>query len=448
MNNDIFHPDMTFADLRLRSSVLKGIEAEGFSQPTDIQAQLIPAILKKRDVVGQARTGTGKTAAFSLPILHMAEKDIPQQALILVPTRELAIQVVGEFNRLGKETPVKAVGIYGGEGMDRQIRALEKGTQVVVGTPGRVMDLHQRGKLPYNRIKFAVLDEVDRMLDIGFRDDIRRILGSIKHRPQTIFVSATLSPEIEQLADRYLKDPIKIATTSGSLTVSQVEQSYFNVEPWDKQALLIHLLKHEEPALTLVFCRTKVTVDRLSSTLKKKGVDAYAIHGDMPQRKRNSMMSRFRAGSLGVLVASDLAARGLDVAGITHVINYDLPEDPEVYIHRIGRTARVGQQGTAWSFVTPDQGKLLTEIEKLANVEIPHKEYPDFTPGPVPQDISKERKKDEQRLEKARKSSRYTPPNAWDATNKPNEHLFPGGITPTKPPQRTLGGKIPRRRKK
>jgi len=448
MNNDIFHPDMTFADLRLRSSVLKGIEAEGFSQPTDIQAQLIPAILKKRDVVGQARTGTGKTAAFSLPILHMAEKDIPQQALILVPTRELAIQVVGEFNRLGKETPVKAVGIYGGEGMDRQIRALEKGTQVVVGTPGRVMDLHQRGKLPYNRIKFAVLDEVDRMLDIGFRDDIRRILGSIKHRPQTIFVSATLSPEIEQLADRYLKDPIKIATTSGSLTVSQVEQSYFNVEPWDKQALLIHLLKHEEPALTLVFCRTKVTVDRLSSTLKKKGVDAYAIHGDMPQRKRNSMMSRFRAGSLGVLVASDLAARGLDVAGITHVINYDLPEDPEVYIHRIGRTARVGQQGTAWSFVTPDQGKLLTEIEKLANVEIPHKEYPDFTPGPVPQDISKERKKDEQRLEKARKSSRYTPPNAWDATNKPNEHLFPGGITPTNPPQRTLGGKIPRRRKK
>ncbi len=374
---EIFETAISFEQLGLRSELLKGIASLGFEHPTHVQATLIPVALGGRDILGQSKTGTGKTAAFGLPVLHRVLEDCPELgfgALILTPTRELAIQVAHEFRNLARFTDLRVLPVYGGQPIRVQVPKLKKGPQVIVGTPGRVMDFHHRGLLPYDKIRVAVLDEVDRMLDIGFREDIRRILGSMRHEHQTIFVSATISHEIERLARQYLNSPEKLVLTASSLTVSQVEQHYFPVEPWDKSRLLVHLLKHESPDLTLVFCRTKQTVDGLTDYLNRKKIPAHAIHGDMYQGKRNRVMSKLRQGQLSVLVASDLAARGLDVEDITHVINFDLPDDPEIYVHRIGRTARTGRKGIAWSFVTPDQGDLLTRIEMLTNVQIDQRE--------------------------------------------------------------------------
>ena len=276
------------------------------------------------------------------------------------------------------------------------------------------------------------------MLDIGFRDDIRKILGRMKPNRQTIFVSATISDEIEKLARSYMKNPEKIVTSGKSLTVQQVAQSYMSVERWDKPRLLSHMIRTEEPGMTLVFCRTKRTVDKIQKSLGRDKVDAHAIHGDMVQGKRNRVIRDLRDGGLKVVVCSDLASRGLDVEGITHVINYDLPEDPEIYIHRIGRTARAGRDGIAWSFVSPDQGDLLTAIEMLANTEIPRMEIESFKPGSVPGDIRAEReheagKKDQEIKSKSRALSTENLDEA--DTNK-----FPGGLVPKKlPPKRMMG---------
>ncbi len=383
-DNEIFAGTKTFADLGLRNSVLKGITACGFEKPTSTQAALVPAILSGRDILGQAKTGTGKTAAFGLPLLNNVARDVPCQALILAPTRELAIQITGEIEDLGRFTPIRAAAIYGGSSMRAQIEKLEKGVPIVVGTPGRIIDMMERGHLKVSNVKYAILDEVDRMLDIGFRDDIKRILGNTPKDRQTVFVSATISPDIERLARTHMRDAEKIIVHSGSLTVSQVKQFYLTVNPWDKKRLLLHLLRHEEPALTVVFCRLKRHVDEIAAGLSARGINAFAIHGDMPQGKRNSVMQRLRDGELSVLVASDLASRGIDVDGVTHVINFDLPEDPEIYVHRIGRTARAGRSGISWSFVTPDQGELLTNIELLINQEVPRLEYPDFKASDTP----------------------------------------------------------------
>lgn len=384
--SDTFDATRTFADLGLRNSCLKGIEACGFTHPTKTQAMLIPSILAGKDVLGQAKTGTGKTAAFGLPLLNTLERDKPFQALVLAPTRELAIQITGEIEDLGRFTPIRAVTIYGGEAIQAQQRKLEGGAQILVGTPGRIMDMLERGHIHFNNIRNVVLDEVDRMLDIGFRDDIKKILSKIPNpERQTVFVSATISEEIEGLARRFMRDnAVKIVVASGSLTVNLVKQYYLPVNAWDKKRLLLHLLRHEEPALTVVFCRLKRHVDEIAHGLTARGIDAHAIHGDMPQGKRNRTMDKLREGKLSVLVASDLASRGIDVDDITHVINFDLPEDPEVYVHRIGRTARAGRGGIAWSFVTPEQGELLTNIEMLINQEVPRFDYPDFVPSDTP----------------------------------------------------------------
>lgn len=447
---NLFDTSSTFKDLGLQNSVLRGIKAMGFNHPTEIQAELIPIILAGKDVFGQARTGTGKTAAFGVPLLQAADKSIPVQALILVPTRELAIQVAAEIKEIGQFTGIKTLPIYGGQPIRKQINALNRDhPNIIVGTPGRIMDLHQRGELKYHNIERIILDEVDRMLDIGFREDIRSILRKIPGKPQAAFVSATLSKDIEKLAKEFMTNPVKIQAVSGSLTVAAVDQSYLTVEQWDKKRLLIHLLTHEEPDLTLVFCRMKVTVDDVAAFLRNKEVNAYAIHGDLPQGKRNSIMKRLRAGKLSVIVASDLAARGIDVSGITHVINYDLPEDPEIYIHRIGRTARAGKGGTAWSFVTPEEGKLLTQIENLANREIPHKEHPGFKPGPEPPHVAAARKKQKQAQENAKnkKNSRYSGPKPiWKNKKTADTEKFPGGIVPKGKPKRTLGGRARTRR--
>lgn len=446
---EIFDTKRTFEDLGLKDTLVKSVKELGYVHPTIIQSKLIPLALSKVDVLGQSRTGSGKTAAFGLPTLHLLEEGDAFGALILVPTRELAIQVAKEIEVLGKFTNLKAVPIYGGQKITTQITKLEKRPQIIVGTPGRVMDLHQRGHLPYDQIRIAILDEVDRMLDIGFRDDIRKILGNMRQKHQTMFVSATISDEIHRMAKKYMHNPKQLDVTpdSGSLTVSQVSQEYISVQPWDKQRMLYYLLKHEEAVLTLIFCRMKVTVDALTRFLRKKDIDAEAIHGDLQQGKRNQVMQKLREGKLSVLIASDLASRGIDVENITHVINYDVPEDPELYVHRIGRTARAGRGGIAWMLVTPEQGQLLTQIETLTNVEIPLKEYPDFKPGPEPTEVAKRRSADEKRVEEARKDKSRTKLNVPSEQEGKDEQSFPGGIVPKGLPSNRMGGRIRTRRR-
>ncbi|CAN5838079.1 hypothetical protein BH11PLA1_BH11PLA1_18760 [soil metagenome] len=452
--DDVFHEIGSFDELGLRGSVLKGLKAMGFERPTRIQAMLIPPILAGKDVIGQAKTGTGKTAAFGLPILSMMVKEIPSQMLVLVPTRELAMQVARELNELAALTPLRAVAVIGGERIQQQLVALKNKPQIIVSTPGRLKDMVQRGHLSLNNVKFAVLDEVDRMLDIGFRDDIREILQRCPQPPdrQTVFVSATLTQDIERLIHKQSHNPEKIvAVTKGALTTQLVRQHYLAVQPWDKKKLLTHLLTHEEGALTLVFCRMKRTVDELTKHLNEKGIDAHAMHGDMYQNKRNKIIERLHAGDLSVLVASDLASRGLDVDGISHVINYDMPEDPEVYVHRIGRTARIGREGIAWSFVTPEQGQLLTQIEKLINMEIPELSFPDFTPSAPPRGREiYQAPNQQQRREAPPPGARYANKKAAPGSaaggggsgTTVDRSKFPGGAVPTKAPAKRMFGKV------
>ncbi len=446
---EIFDTSQSFADIGLNADLQKAVEQMGFTHPTIIQSKLIPLSLTGSDVLGQSRTGSGKTAAFGLPALNILEEDDAYGALILVPTRELAIQVANELEVLGQFTNLKAIPIYGGQKINTQITKLEKRPQIIVGTPGRVMDLHQRGHLPYDRIKIAILDEVDRMLDIGFRDDIRKILGGLRQKHQTIFVSATISDEINRLAKKYMHDAklLDVTSSSGSLTVAQVTQEYLPVEAWDKKRLLHHLLTHEETALTLIFCKTKATVDKLTRYLQQKNIEAAAIHGDLQQSKRNSVMQELRDGKLSVLIASDLASRGIDVENITHVINYDVPEDPEIYVHRIGRTARAGRGGIAWMFVTPDQGQLLTQIEALTNVEISIKEYPDFKPGPEPRIVAERKAQEEKRIEASRQNKSRTKVDLPSEQDGKDDKSFPGGIVPKGLPNKRMGGRVRTRKR-
>ncbi|MEC8733839.1 MAG: DEAD/DEAH box helicase [Planctomycetota bacterium] len=435
---ETFALDQKFSDLGLSEDVQKALEEKGFVHPTLIQSQMIPFALDGEDVLGQARTGTGKTAAFGLPALGMIEKGDAFAGMILVPTRELAIQVAEELKDFARHSGHQIVPVYGGQPIHKQVPKLEKRPEIIVGTPGRVMDMNERRHLPYDNVKMAILDEVYRMLDIGFRDDIRKILGRMSKKRQTIFVSATISGEIEKLARSYMSNPKKIVTTGKSLTVQQVAQSYVSVERWDKPRLLSYLIAKEDPTMSLVFCRTKRTVDKIQKSLDRDKIAAHAIHGDMIQGKRNRVIRELRSGGLKVLVCSDLASRGLDVDGITHVINYDLPEDPEIYVHRIGRTARAGRDGVAWSFVSPDQGDLLTAIEMLANTEIPRMALDDFKPGPVPSDVRADREHQAGKKEREIKAkSRHLTAEGLDTKD---ESKFPGGMVPKKlPPKRMMG---------
>ncbi len=451
-NVEVFEQETSFADLGLHEDILKSLAEIGFKQPTYIQASLIPPILAGRDVLGQAKTGTGKTAAFGLPLLHRCEPGVPMQAIILAPTRELAIQITDEINEIGRHTPLTAVTIYGGQRITTQVDKLRQGPEIIVGTPGRVQDMVGRGFLHFKNVRFAVLDEVDRMFDIGFRDDIRRILGMCPRSRQTIVVSATFNREIEELARRYMHNAEKIITTAGSLTASLVEQHYLSVEPWDKKRLLTHLLTHEEPALTLIFCRLKRRVDELTRHLERKGIEAHAMHGDLSQSKRSATMRQFKGGRLSVLIASDLASRGIDVDGISHVINYDLPDYPDLYVHRIGRTARAGMKGIAWSLVTSAQGKLLTQIEELVNAEIPRMDYPDFEHRERPEDWRDEPTGGRPPLEipeTAPARNRFEADDPTEVVKKIDKDeiakKFPGGIIPTKLPPRSMGGRVRRR---
>ena len=311
-------PGTAFTTLDLHPATLENLQALGYQAMTPIQAASLPAALRGEDLIAQAKTGSGKTAAFGLPLIHMCSKDVQFQAVVLCPTRELAIQITAEINELAQFTPIRAVTVFGGQAIHAQAKKLSGTAQIIVATPGRLMDMKERGIVHFDNTRFVVLDEVDRMLDIGFRDDIRKILDMTPPARQTIVVSATISDEIERLARKYMRDPQKIETAAGSLTVSMVEQHYLTVEGWDKERLLVHLLTHEEPELTVVFCRLKRTVDELARYLNEKGIAAHAIHGDMSQGKRNSTMTKLRAGHLEAVVRAPPAIDvGSGVAGMT-----------------------------------------------------------------------------------------------------------------------------------
>jgi ATP-dependent RNA helicase DeaD len=377
-------PPSPFAELGIEAELLKALTKMGFVEPTPIQQEMIPLALTGKDIIGQARTGTGKTAAFALPILQRLDYAGRLQAIILAPTRELAVQVAAEIRRLGELTPLHCVPIYGGQRIKRQLHLLGRRPHLIVGTPGRVIDMLNRRAFDLSAVRYVVLDEVDRMLDIGFRDDIRIILRQVTQPHQTIFVSATIDEEIKRLATQFMNDAVEVNVSQDDLTVSEVAQYYCSVQRWDKYRLLRRVLAAEKPRLAIVFTNTKRQAHKLARRLINDQVNAREIHGDLVQQKRDRVMDRFRKQQIQVLVATDLAARGIDVRAISHIINYDLPQDAHAYVHRIGRTARMGAFGSAIALVTPDEGGLLTEIEMLINKQLKKMELPDFVPSPPP----------------------------------------------------------------
>lgn len=366
------HSDGTalFASLGLSSQLLNILENIGFSRATPIQAALIPVALTGVDCIGQARTGTGKTAAFALPILQRLDPAATSvQALVLCPTRELSEQVEAEFKLLSGNSNVETVLVVGGRPLGPQIRALQRCPQIVIGTPGRVIDLIQRKALQLGQIRFAVLDEADRMLDIGFRKDIERILSVCPQERQTLLLSATLDEPVERLARRFMHNARRIDLSEDSVVVETIRQFYCTVEEQKKFPLLIRLLLRERPAQALVFCRTKRRAQQLYDRLHKKLPDVTVIHGDLPQRQRDKVILRLREGRSRLVLATDIVGRGIDISGISHIVNYDMPQSTDDYIHRVGRTGRLSSNsdGRAFTFVTPEQGEELTRIEMRIN---------------------------------------------------------------------------------
>ncbi len=365
-----------WVELGLSPALLDAVRRAKFDAPTDIQREMIPHALRGEDCLGQAQTGTGKTAGFAIPMLQRLVPGQGLQAIILAPTRELAAQVDEHVRQLSKGMPVQTVVILGGRRIKDQIAVLRRNPEIAIGTPGRVLDLMRRKELNIGQVKLAVLDEVDRMLDIGFRDDIRRILRGIEVEHQTIFVSATIDDEIQKLARSFMHTPVEINVSHDMMTVEGVHQGFVSVLPEDKISTLLGFLKHEAPTLAIVFTNTKHKARRVAQHLKRAGVDCKEIHGDLDQERRERVMKSFRKLAVPVLVATDLASRGLDVMDISHIVNFDVPEDPTAYVHRIGRTARMGRSGCALTFITPEEGKYLTGIEKLINKEIPQFDPP------------------------------------------------------------------------
>lgn len=368
---------LTFRDLGLSDKVLKALDDMGFEEPSPIQAKTIPTLLGGKDVIGQAQTGTGKTAAFGVPIVERWDpKQRSVQALILTPTRELAIQVAEEITKIGKYVRLKTTAIYGGQSIDRQIRALRFGVDVVIGTPGRIMDHMRRGTLALSEVNMVVLDEADEMLDMGFVDDIEFILKETSASRQTLLFSATMPDEIKRLAVRYMKTPEHISVTPSQLTVPQIEQYFYEVRSAFKTEALCRVLDMEDVERGICFCRTKKGVDELVEGLQARGYLAEGIHGDMNQAQRSRVMAKFKDGNIELLVATDVAARGLDIQDVTHVFNYDIPQDPESYVHRIGRTGRAGRAGTAITFTSSREFQQLRLIERVIKTRIQRKPLP------------------------------------------------------------------------
>ncbi|WP_321480722.1 DEAD/DEAH box helicase [uncultured Bacteroides sp.] len=365
---------MTFEQLDLIEPILKALQQEGYTSPTPIQEQSIPILLKGNDLLGCAQTGTGKTAAFSIPILQKLYKTDNRKgikALIVTPTRELAIQIGESFESYGKYTGLRHTVIFGGVGQKQQTDALKIGVQILIATPGRLIDLANQGFISLKALDFFVLDEADRMLDMGFIHDIKRILKLLPTKRQTLFFSATMPPEIEKLANSMLTHPQKVEVTPASSTVDIISQSIYLVEKKEKTDLLIHLLEDKSIESALVFTRTKHGADKLSRVLKKAGIPAEAIHGNKSQNARQRALTDFKSHNLRILIATDIAARGIDVDMLSHVFNFELPNIPETYVHRIGRTGRAGHEGIAISFCSAEERPYLKDIQKLIKKAIP-----------------------------------------------------------------------------
>lgn len=367
---------MSFNDLRLIEPILRALKAEGYTKPTPVQLQAIPIVLKGRDLLACAQTGTGKTAAFSVPILQLlalntqrGRRDI--KTLILTPTRELAIQIGESISAYGRHTKLRHTVIFGGVSQHGQVKNLNSGVDIVVATPGRLLDLMNRGFISLKHIEFFVLDEADRMLDMGFIHDVKKILKHLPERRQTLFFSATMPPVIQKLANRILYQPKKVEVTPISTTAEKINQSVYHVIKKDKKALLIHLLKVEDIKNALVFTRTKHGADKVAKVLNRAGISAEAIHGNKSQNARQKALGNFKQMKTRVLVATDIAARGIDVEELSHVINFELPNVPETYVHRIGRTGRAGASGIAISFCDVEEKVYLKKIRKLTNQPIP-----------------------------------------------------------------------------
>lgn len=365
---------MTFKELELIEPILKALSDQGYTTPTPIQQQAIPLVLKRRDLLGVAQTGTGKTAAFGIPILQLLDQSGRRsgiKALILTPTRELAIQIDESLEAYGKYTQLTHSVIFGGVSQVNQVKTLRRGVDILVATPGRLLDLIGQGYISLKNLEFFVLDEADRMLDMGFIHDVKKVIKILPAKRQTLFFSATMPSEIQNLANILLTNPAMVEVTPPSSTVEKIEQSiYFTNKP-DKQKLLLHLLEENRISTALVFTRTKHGADKVVKFLSKAEISAAAIHGNKSQNARQNALKNFKNGSLNVLVATDIAARGIDIDELTHVFNFDLPNVPETYVHRIGRTGRAGNTGIAISFCAPEERSELRDIEKLAAIKIP-----------------------------------------------------------------------------
>jgi len=369
-----------FKELGISDLTIRALSDMGFEEPTPIQEQAIPLLLAGKDLVGQAQTGTGKTAAFGIPLLENIGKSVGAIfGIVLTPTRELCIQVAEELNKLGQFSNVRTLPIYGGQDIQRQIKSLQRKPQIIVATPGRLMDHMNRRTIKLSDIKMVVMDEGDEMLNMGFIEDIEKILSATPDSRQTLLFSATMPRQIQNLAQRFLKDPALISIKSKEVTVPLIEQYYMEVLDRQKFDVFCRLLDIQSPELSIVFGRTKRRVDELTEGLKKRGYSAEGIHGDLTQAKRDSVLRQFREGTIDILVATDVAARGLDVSGVTHVYNFDIPQDPESYVHRVGRTGRAGQTGIAMTFVIPRELDHLRSIERLTKRKIVRMPVPTVT---------------------------------------------------------------------
>lgn len=368
---------ITFSQLNLSQNILKAIADIGYEEPTPIQTQAIPLIMEGKDVIGQAQTGTGKTAAFGIPALELVDPNYNDvQVLVLCPTRELANQVADELSKLSAYQNLRILPVYGGQSLDRQIKALRRGVHIIIGTPGRVMDHIERRTLNLENVAMVVLDEADEMLDMGFREDIELILTKVPEDRQTILFSATMPAPIMKLTKSFQRDPQLVKTIHKKVTVPNVEQYYYEVKFHVKPEVLCRLIDIYDIKSSLVFCNTKRVVDELVDTLKTRGYLADGLHGDMKQQQREKVMASFRKGDIETLVATDVAARGIDVENIEVVFNYDLPQDEESYVHRIGRTGRAGRQGRAFTFVTGKELYKIKSIQKFTNVKIISQKVP------------------------------------------------------------------------
>lgn len=372
---------MSFENLKIKKSLQRALENEGYTTPTPIQKQAIPHLLENRDLIGIAQTGTGKTAAFVLPILqkisdiHKPSKPGLPRVLVLAPTRELAAQIGDSFSTYGKFIRFRHTVVFGGVGQGPQVKALSQGVDVLIATPGRLLDLIDQGYVKLNGVEFFVLDEADRMLDMGFIKDVYKIVSLLPVKRQSLFFSATMSPQIAELARKLLTSPVHVEVTPQATTVERIDQFVFFVDQENKDNLLLGLLQHKNLKSVLVFTRTKHRANKIALMLNKNRIEADAIHGNKSQNQRTKAMDDFRTGNVRVLVATDIAARGIDIEDISHVINYDLPNEPENYVHRIGRTARAGSDGIAYSFCAADERDYLRSIEKLTRQEIETAEH-------------------------------------------------------------------------